>query len=368
MNTKAIILVIPIILSILSPLYPSSTKSAFLSGGSAYYTGRGGTGVSSSGEGLSPINTASMALIERFTIGINYSSLNGNFIYPYLMTAYPTVYGAAFLGFGYFSIDGTPDQSGYIFSLGMSKEITSKFLFGLSLEGVYSDYLEKDYYFGIKPGIIYKFDYNASAKNGFGFYNPAIGITSVIGYGTGEGADINSITLGYNFDFYKDKNYIIGFYNDLSVIEKYKKYPVKFGLEAQIFNSYYLRTGAVVPADYEFMTYTAGAGYKFSKETYGAFINYAAAYSKDQGLNHFIGVTFEYGALDNEPPAISIIPDYTYISPNYDGVQDYAIFNISVRDQSRITGWKLQILDRSFSFIILQTDVQFTYQQMRFLL
>ncbi|MCL2155597.1 MAG: OmpA family protein [Leptospirales bacterium] len=346
MKTKTIIFIVPIIiLSIISTLHSSSTKSAFLSGGSAYYTGRAGAGVSSSEENLSPINPASMALVERFTISLNYSSLDGDFIYPYLMSAYPTVYGVALFGLGYFSIDGNPEQSGYMFSIGMSKEITSKILFGLSFEGMYSDYLEKDYYVGIKPGIIYKFDYSTYIKNGFGFFNPAIGFASTIGYGTGKDADINSVTLGYNFGFYQDKNYTVGFYNDLSVIEKYKNYPFKFGLEAQIFNSYYLRTGAVVPADYEFMTITGGAGYKFSRETYSAFINYAAAYSKEQGLNHFIGVTFEYGALDNEVPVTSIVPDYTYISPNYDGVQDYTIFNIAVRDQSRIAGWKLQIVD-----------------------
>ncbi|MCL1864536.1 MAG: OmpA family protein [Spirochaetes bacterium] len=346
MKTKTVILIIPvIIISIFSPLHASSAQSAFLSGGSAYYTGRAGAGVSSYGEDLSPVNPASMALVERFTVSLNYSSLNGSFIYPYLMSAYPTVYGVALLGFGYFSIDGNTEQSGYMFSLGMSKEITSKILFGLSFDGMYLDYLKKDYYFGIKPGIIYKFDYSASMKNGFGFFNPAIGLTSTIGYGTGKDADLNSVTLGYNFGFYQSRNYNIVFYNDLSVIEKYKKYPFKFGLEARIYNSYYLRAGAVVPAGYEFMTITGGAGYKFSRETYAAFINYAAAYSKEQGVSHFIGVTFEYGALDNESPLTSIIPDYTYISPNYDGVQDYTIFNISVRDKSRIAGWRLQIFD-----------------------
>ena len=31
-----------------------------------------------------------------------------------------------------------------------------------------------------------------------------------------------------------------------------------------------------------------------------------------------LNAAFEYGASDREPPVLSIIPDYTYISPNYD--------------------------------------------------
>ncbi|HPS85489.1 MAG TPA: OmpA family protein [Spirochaetota bacterium] len=324
----------------------SPAGSAFLSGGSAYYMGRAGTGVSASGGDLLPVNPASMAVLERFRMSFNYGSLDSDFQYPYAALAFPTAYGVLGLGGGYFTIDGEGEieQKGYLFSFGMAKEVTSKFLFGISFEGMYSEYIETNYYAGIKPGFIYRFD-GTSTVNGFGFLDPAIGITANIGFSSGDDTDLSLVTAGYNFDFYRSRTYSLGFYNDISVIEGYGKYPVKFGLETAILNSFYLRAGAVVPGSYEFMTYTGGAGYKFTGDTFTASINYALSYSEEQGVSHFAGITLEYGALDREPPALSITPDYTYISPNYDGVQDYLVFSTEVRDQSRIRGWKLQISD-----------------------
>jgi outer membrane protein OmpA-like peptidoglycan-associated protein len=333
-----------LLFSITSLLNASPAGSAFLSGGSAYYSGRAGTGVSASGGDLSPYNPASMAYLERISMSLNYGSLEGDYIYPYTALAFPTAYGVVSFGFSYFSIDGLPEQTGYAGYLGMSKEVTSKFLFGLAVSTAYSEFEETSYYIGLKPGFIYKLD-GSSRVSGFGFFDPAFGFTVDAGFSSGEDSDLNSVTAGYNFDFYKDRVYSFGFYNDLSVIEGYSKYAVKFGLETSILNSFSLRLGAAVPDNYEFMTYTGGAGFRFSGETYSTSINYALTYSGEQGVNHTAGITIEYGALDREPPALSINPDYTYISPNYDGVQDYLVFDLSVRDQSRIRGWKLQISD-----------------------
>ena len=347
-NEKSAIFIIQVIilylLSSFNTLNASPAGSAFLSGGSASLTGRAGTGVSVSGGDLSSINPASMATIERNSIGFNYSSLNGNFSYPYSFLAIPTSYGVAGLGFGYFSLKDAPEQKGYAFSFGAAKELTSRFLFGVSFDGMYSDYINRSYYAGVKPGFIYRLD-SSSTRNGFGFLNPAVGVSVDAGFSSGKDSNLNSVTAGYSFNFYRERLYTLGFYNDFSLIDGYSKYPVKFGLEAEILKAFYLRCGAVVPDSYDYMTYTGGAGYKFSGETFSTSINYALSYSADQGVNHFAGVTLEYGTLDREPPVISINPDYTYISPNYDGVQDYLIFDISVRDQSRIRGWKLQISD-----------------------
>jgi len=328
----------------------SSAESAFHSGGSAFYAGRAGTGVSSTGGDLSPVNPASMATLERYSLSLNYGSLDRDFSYPYTAFAFPTPYGVIGLGLGYFAIDGASDQKGYLFSFGMSKELTAKFSFGLSIEGMYSDYIDKNYFIGIKPGFIYRFE-GTSTFNGFGILDPAFGITAVTGYSTGADSNLNSFTAGYSFDFFRNRTYSLGIYNDFSTMDGYGKHPVKFGMEAVIQKSFFLKCGAVVPDSYDFMTYTGGAGYRFTGDTFSASVNYALAYSPKNGVNHFAGVTVEYGALDREPPLISINPDFTYISPNYDGVQDYLVFDISVRDQSRIKGWKLQITDENDTIV-----------------
>lgn len=324
----------------------STVVNPFQSGGSAFNIGRAGTGVSAATDELSDINPASMALLERSGISLNYGSLNQNFTYPYMMLAIPTSYGVTGLSFGYFTPDSTPEQKGYVFSFFLSKELTQKFLFGIALEGAYTDYGKKDYYAGIKPGFIYKFD-GMSSRTGFGFFDPSFGMTLSAGYGTDKNSDMNSVTAGYSFSFYRDSILGLGFYNDYSSFERYGEYAVKFGIESVIYDSLFLKCGAIVPDSYEYMTYTAGAGYRLSGSTLSASVNYALAYSRENGVNHFAGISLQYGSIDREPPLISINPDYTYISPNYDGVQDYLVFDINVRDRSRISGWKLQISDSS---------------------
>lgn len=326
--------------------YTSPAASGFLSGGNAIFNGRGGTGVSDAFSGISYINPASMALLERFSISLNYGSLDSGFTYPWSAMAFPTAYGVIGMGFGYFTMDEEvePAQKACLFSLGMGKELTSKFLFGIALDGMSSQYGESTYYAGVKPGFIYRLDGSASA-GGFGFFNPAIGLSADIGFNSGEDSDISSVTAGYSFSPYMTRIFSVGFFNDISVIEGFSKYPVKLGLELNFSNSIFLRGGAVVPDSYEFMTYTGGAGFKLKGDTYSCFLNYAFSYSEKQGASHFAGINFEYGALDRDPPVISIVPDYTYISPNHDGVQDYLVFDIDVTDRSRVTGWKLQIRD-----------------------
>ena len=66
---------------------------------------------------------------------------------------------------------------------------------------------------------------------------------------------------------------------------------------------------------------------------------------------HYLGVEFEFGTLDRQPPETSIHIDNEYISPNHDGEKDYSLFDLGVNDRSRIKGWKLQILDANNQII-----------------
>lgn len=323
----------------------SPAASVFLYGGRAVPAGAAGTGVSSAGTDFFSINPASIAAAESVSVGIDYGSLNGEYIHPSITAALPFAYGVFGVSLSYFNFsDDGIEQKGYYMSAGMAKDITSRFMFGLGFEFAQSDYLEKDYYAGIKPGLSYNVGSTGSVT-GFGLYDFTLGMASGIGYSSSEIMDLNSVTAGYSFDFYRERRYSFGFYNDISAINSFGDFPVKFGVEAVIFNDFSLRGGFIVPESYDFTAYTCGAGYRFEGESFRGAINYAMIYSEDQGLNHYAGLTMEIGGIDREPPVIEITPDNSYISPNYDGIQDYLIFDIDVRDSSRITGWRLQIAD-----------------------
>jgi hypothetical protein len=228
----------------------------------------------------------------------------------------------------------------------MSKEITSKFLMGFAFEGAFSDFPENSWFAGLRPGVIYRLD-GMNKYQGFGIFSPSIGLSADLGFASGKNADLNSVTAGYNFDFYRNEVFTLGLYNDFSVTSDFERFPVKLGLQSDIFKNYHIRSGVVIPDSYGYMSYTAGAGYSFPGSSLGWSINYAFVYSKDHGASHYAGLMIEYGSPEGELPVTRIVPDYIYISPNNNGVQDNVVFSIDVTDQSRIKGWRLQIVDEN---------------------
>lgn len=317
----------------------------FYSGADPVIIGKGGTGVSEAGTAGFLVNPATASQVERILFTASYGSLDGDYRFPVATLLIPGAYGVFGLGFGYFSgpLDDI-DSTGYMFTFGLSKEITSEFMFGLSANGVYWSGDGSSFYGGIKPGFIMTFD-GTGSYNRFGIFDPAIGASADLGFGKGDEASVNSATVGYNFDFFRTEGLSLGWFNEVSAISGFKVYPVKFGLDCELMKSWHVRAGAIIPESYSFMTYTCGAGYTFTGDTYGLSLDYAFAYSGEAGVSHYAGIKIEYGILDREAPVVAVTPDYTYISPNYDGVQDNAMFDIDVTDRSRIKGWRLQVTD-----------------------
>ena len=319
----------------------SITGNLFISGLSPESAGRGGTGVSAFGAADYYLNSASLSLQERLTVSAQYGSLSGGYNYPGFIIALPTSYGVFAGEFRYLSIeDGDEEYAGYSGSAGFGKELVNSLYFGIAADFIQWD---GDLYTGLRPGLIFSFGGSAGVR-GWGFYSPSIGLSASLGYGSGE-ADFNSVTGGYSFVFYRAGDLAFSFYNDLSVFDNFSSYPVKFGIESSFMKNYVLRGGFITPGEYDYMAFTAGAGYRFSSDVMKGSVDYALIWSADEGVNHHLGATVEYGRLDREAPEISIRPDYNYISPNYDGVQDYLIFDVSVYDRSRIKGWRLQIVN-----------------------
>ena len=313
--------------------------------GSTASSGKGGTGVSSSGGDYFILNPAAISGEERFFFSTGYGSLDSDFIFSDSVFVYPTSYGVFGGNLRYLSgYDSEDDVNSYAFSLGMGKGITSRFAFGLGIKGMYLDYGKGDYFSGLTTGLHYKFKGTVKAS-GFGFFDPVAGLASDLGYYSTKGTDLNSINAGYSFGFYKNDYTMLRFNNDFSAVNRFRDFPVKLGLESHLFNRFVIRGGAVFPDYYDYMTWTAGAGYIISGSNYNASVDYSFTWSGKNGASHFAGVSVSYGALDIDPPETSIKPDLNYISPNYDGRQDYVIFDTEVKDQSPVKGWRLQIFN-----------------------
>ncbi len=327
-----------------------SGKGLFLFGDSATSLGRGGTGVSGLGTDLFYLNPAALSTAERFGLSLNYGTLGGSYYNPDITAAFPTAWGTLGGSFRMVYMDpGVDLAKGYALSLGVGKDLTPKVLVGISAEVLFGSSADSSTlaWTGITIGGIYRFE-GMKKSRGFGFFEPRLGFSIKAGLPLGDHmshADFNTITLGYNFIFFRHKNFDLSWYNDFTLVNYYKGYPVKLGLESLILDMVSVRFGTVIfNDDYGYGTFTAGAGYHFKKQTFAGSVNYALSWHNDSSHVHYLGVSFEYGTLDREAPKTLVSPDTKYLSPNHDGTQDYVMFNLKVEDRSRIKGWKLQII------------------------
>ncbi len=327
--------------------YKGSRINTF--GNSAESLGRAGTGVTSSGVEQFYINPASIADAERIGVSLQYGTLplpttfyDGGF-----SLAVPTSYGVFAGSFRYLNFPQSNDLThGYSFSIGSARDITRQLMLGFSLNFLYGEGGGASYYTGGSLGFIYKFPATGT-RHGFCIHDPRIGFTINFGYPFGSNpsyADMNAITLGYSFKFVDIKNFNIGLYNELTVLN-YRDFPVKIGMESEIFDIVIIRGGYVIPHAYNEGNFTTGLGLRINTESFKGSLNYALNFYPDMKYVHYLGINFEYGKLDRESPETEIVPDKKDISPNHDGSKDYVLFSLTVFDRSRIKGWKLQIMD-----------------------
>ena len=313
-----------------------SAKMLSLYGDSAAALGRGGTGVTTGGVDLIYMNPAAMAGIERFSLGLQYGTLDGAYYNPDFSIAVPTSYGVVGGTLRMIMIPDEEDaldlQSAYHVMFGGAKMVTPHLALGMTLNFCYGQNGGDVFYLGASLGTTYRFN-SVRGKYGFGIYDATIG--GAINFGGPFGnqpddAQFNSLTLGYGFTFFKHEHASISFKNEISFINLYTDYPVKFGLETEIFKYLILRVGTIVPQSYDYGDFTCGAGLRVITEEFVGTLNYAFNLYRDGSYIHYAGITMEIGKLDTAAPVTTVTQDQTYISPNHDGVQDFVLFSLDV--------------------------------------
>jgi outer membrane protein OmpA-like peptidoglycan-associated protein/flagellar hook assembly protein FlgD len=348
-----------------------SGKNLIQYGSSAASMARGGAGVSDNSVEMLFLNPAVVAGFERFNFGFEYGSLTSGYIYPALYVAVPTSYGVIAGSAGYLSVpeNAVDVQKMYMFSLGGAKKFTKRLSVGFLFTYMQGQDLNgKLYYPGGVLGINYLLPFYVHSRSGFGIYEPSLGLSAMGGIRIAENSqsekniDFNHVTFGYNFDFYRTTFLHLGLYNDVSAMNEYEDYPVKFGVQSLIDNQFILRAGGSAPNSYEYGKYTFGLGYRFTHQYFIADVNYSLVNYRDKNFVHNLGLKVRYGELDRTPPVTKIKSSQKYISPNYDGIKDYTVFDIDVRDVSNIKGWRLQILDSKGGLVkeyrVLDRDIE----------
>ncbi len=326
-----------------------SGNRIFLFGNSPASLGRAGTGVASRGTDYFYTNPASIGDMERIGLSMVYGTipLPTRFYDAGSTFALPTSYGVFGASFRYMKFpEGGDITNAYSMTMGNARELSRRLIIGFSLS--FFSGQKKDYYYyaGGSLGFIYKFP-GTGNRYGFCLKEPKLGLSAHFGYPFGDNrtfSDLNEATLGYSFTFYSIKYFNLTFFNDYTFLN-YREFPVKIGLEGELFGLVLLRAGYVIPHAYNKGSFTTGLGIKFAGENVCGSVDYAMNIYPQMKMVHYLGATFEFGSADREPPVTNITHDWKFISPNNDGIKDYCVFNLSVHDWSRIKGWRLQILD-----------------------
>lgn len=334
------------ILSISAQAHDHKGEELVLMGDSPLFLGRGFTGVSDLGSEYFFLNPAAVSLEERLSFGLRYGSLDFSYYNPSLSFVIPTSWGNIGSDIRYINLPGEGDYTQALgVSLGIGKPLTEKVLVGVGTDFYYASADGSLMYVGGVLGSIYRFE-DVRGNGTWGLFNPRAGGSVRFGLPIGDGSsavNMNMVTLGYNFDFFRQKDYTIGWYNDASAIKGYKAYPVKGGLQGTWKETWTARLGTVFPQAYDYGDITAGLGYHFGNEEYDGTVNYSVVHYRDYQTVHHLGVQVSYGKLDREPPVTKIETNHQYFSPNHDGTKDFVLFELDTEDQSNIKGWKLQV-------------------------
>jgi outer membrane protein OmpA-like peptidoglycan-associated protein/flagellar hook assembly protein FlgD len=331
-----------------------SGKLLYLYGNSAAAMGRGGAGVSGYGADLFYMNPATSAELERVSASLQYGDLAGAVTNPQVGLLVPTSYGVFGGSFRYMSVkdDSADMKTGYYGTLGAGKEFTDQISLGLAV-----NFLKDSYdggsgmYPGFTLGMLYRTKIDKEFGKGFGFFKPRLGVSVNGGLPLGDEkaySDQTQATAGISFGFFRNRDFTLGLFNDFSAFSWFNsaKYSDKFGVEAVIRDEFIVRAGGSVPQKYEYGDATFGLGYRRNFSNLSLQADYALVHYKGSSFVHYLGVTAEFGELDRTPPATSVSSSQEYISPNHDGMQDYALISLGVKDRSKIKGWQLQILDQ----------------------
>lgn len=313
--------------------------------GSVNGAGLGGTiGYFPQDAGL--FNSADLSNVQRMGV------TSGVFLSPqfdgmYAAVNLPSSFGTIVLNPMY--VQDAKNDSYFSFRVGYGRALTEHLSFGLFALPSYGKNTAGSFFgLGIEPALTYNTLSSISFGNHLGLYNFSFFILArnlSINMGKAENAPRSSLRLGFRTDWYKNKNYTSYLLLETLGIGGFTTMPVHWGMGFS-WSFLHINAGYMFSKEsHLFRGFSLGGGLNFNFENGNLRANYAFLPPNDvrsEGY-HFISIGGLWGSVDNEAPKVSIKVQPQYFSPNHDGKNDYAFFNISVQDKSAIANWRLSI-------------------------
>lgn len=295
-------------------------------------------------------NPASYADTRRITTDLTVGGLAGDNILLGVRGSFPTNYGVI-TGNALLLTSPSGNTAGDIYGIKgtFSKFISEEWLFGAAINAGYADGFENDFYTSLDLGTIYRKQVDGT---GIGIFDYSLGVAF-------KNLGKNITYTGY--DAFPPLEMDIGAKAEIVRKGIYKsRIGGHFAMPFNPFNTFFgvglenifidmvniklgLNFGVEDVAPYSF-----GFDLNFDLEDTGIQVSYSllpVEWGGQQQITHNAGISVAFGTYDKKPPETSVEIEDIYVSPNHDGVNDISKFDVNVKDNTMVFGWKLEITD-----------------------
>ncbi len=322
----------------------------YLGNGISYFP-IGASGVADfSKMGSNLYNPASFADINRITADLSVGGFGSDNFLMNIRASFPTSYGILSGNLiGFTSPSGNTAGNVFLTKLTFSKFISDEWLFGSALNLGYAKGPESELISSIDIGTIYR---KKVEGTGFGLFDYSIGgvlknIGKNVSYSGYDSFPPMGIDIGGKAEVVRK-----GFYTGR--VSSHLMFPVNpvhlfwgLGIENIFFDMVNIKAGLNLGVE-NISPFSFGFDLNFTLKDYDFQFSYSLVPVQFNGKSEYLnnaGISVAFGTYDRKPPKVKCQAKKLYFSPNHDGVNDKAIFDISIDDNTMVFGWRLDIFD-----------------------
>jgi len=324
----------------------------YLGNGISYFP-LGGSGVASFMTMDSNLyNPASFADTKRITADLSAGGFLGSNFLMNGRGSFPTNYGII-TGNLLFLSSPEGDTAGTVVGLKgtFSKFISDEWLFGAAINLGLGKGPESDFNTSLDLGTIYR---KPVAGTGFGLFDYSLGVAlknigKNISYSGYSGFPPFEIDLGGRTEVYRSRIYKTRMNTHFSLPLNPFHVFFGFGIENIFLDMINVKLGLNFGIE-EISPFCFGFDLNFNLEDTDIQCSYSflpISFNGKDEYTHNAGISVAFGNYDKKPPKTIVVVENTHFSPNHDGINDKAKFNLDIEDNTMVFGWQLDINDEN---------------------
>lgn len=177
-----------------------------------------------------------------------------------------------------------------------------------------------------------------------GFFEPDVSMAFRSGFSWGDAPAQARISAAAGFGFIRMANYTAALRVRADREFEQETLPWGLGLENVILDRFCAKAGLLfTDGAYEGFTFGGGLMLPFAMSD----LRLDYSFTRRDETVHLLALGVRLGTSDKDPPEVRVQVSPAWISPNYDGRNDYTVFDFRVDDRDAIEGWLFQITDSS---------------------